>query len=93
MILLFTNPLVFKNWQEQLTKVFITDSTCAEKSDEHLKVHYIYFNSESAAVGKGTGLALFCEKFQQIHAPKCFYSLQKKNSRVTCSCKKAFIKI
>lgn len=65
MILLFTSSLVFKHCQKKLTKVFITDSTCAQKSAEHLKVHYIHLSSESAAVGKGTGLALFCEKFQQ----------------------------
>lgn len=65
MILLFTSSLFFKHWQKQLMEVCITDSTCTLKSAEDLKVHYIYLKSESSAVGKGTGLALFREKFQQ----------------------------
>lgn len=38
-ILLFTSSFVFKHWQKELTKVLNTDSTCAYKSAEHLKVH------------------------------------------------------
>lgn len=73
MVLLFISFLGFKHWNKKFTKdlffFFNTDSTCAYKSADHLKVHYIHLNSESAVVGKGTGLDLFCEKIP-MDSPK-----------------------